>query len=235
MIELTASDSNRRLFYADAGALWRRFSADADLVVFDPPWQIANEFSYMAASKSVLAFCDGRRCGDIIRIFGPPTWVFVWDCVSSWYTPNRPLQRGKFALWYGDISQYRQRAELYGEPCGKPRMVTNSRGSYFFEPNDGKMLSDVFTSPITSLHRGDSHRHSKPAEWVRMLIGNTTSDNAVILDPFAGGLSSCVGTTGRRRWIGGDVDIKSLTQGLGIICGGRKILPPPVMADMFDV
>lgn len=203
VIELTASDSRRRLFFADAGGLWRRFSADSDIVVFDPPWQIASQFSFMRESKSVLAFCDGRRCGDMVNIFGAPTWVFVWDCVSSWYTPNRPLQRNKLALWYGDISRYRQSAELYGEPCGKPRMVTNSRGSYFFEPASGKMLSDVFCCPITSLHSLSAHSHSKPIDWMRMLIGNTTADDATILDPFAGSCASALATTKSRLWIGG--------------------------------
>jgi len=235
VIELTESGSNRRLFFSDAGELWRRFHAESDMVVFDPPWQIASDFRFMAESKSVLAFCDGRRCGDIIRIFGAPTWVFVWDCVSSWYTPNRPLQRGKLALWYGDIAHYRQTAELYGDPCGNPRMITNSRGSYFFVPNSGKMLSDVFSSPITALHSSGGHRHAKPTDWVRMLIGNTTADNATILDPFAGGLSSYIGTTGNRRWIGGEIDPSAIKRGLSIICGPRNKKMPNSTADMFDV
>lgn len=175
-------------------------------LIFDPPWDIATEFE-MRHSDSVLAFCDGYRAGDIVRLFGSPTWVFAWDCVSSWYTKNRPLRRMKLCFWFGDVSDYKQKGYLFGDPCGKPRIVTNSRGSYMFSPDTGKMLSDVFSQPITRLHSAERHKHSKPLDWITALIGNTVRDGDIVIDPFAGSgvtLQAC-----RRlgiNWLGSELD-----------------------------
>lgn len=194
------------LHLADAQELYDTYAGIPHTLIFDPPWEMAHQFT-MGRSDNVLAFCDGYRAGDIVRIFGPPSWVFVWDCVSSWYTPNRPLRRMKMCLWFGDVEKYNQKGFLFGSPCGRPRIVTNSRGSYLFRPDTGKMLSDVYSEPITSLHSRSSHKHSKPLDWVTALIGNTTRNGDVIIDPFAGSgvtLAACrkLGV----RWIGGDID-----------------------------
>lgn len=195
------------LFCGDGQRLYEMAApATQHTLIFDPPWDIATEFK-MSDSENILAFCDGYRAGDMVRIFGPPTWVFVWDCVSSWYTPNRPLRRMKMCFWYGDIANYNQKGYLYGDPCGKPRIVTNSRGSYLFEPDNGKMLSDVFSSPITSLHSKSGHNHSKPLDWICALIGNTVRNGDIVIDPFAGSgatMQACrlLGI----NWLGAELD-----------------------------
>ncbi len=157
--------------------------AEIDLLFYDPPWDLELppiEFE----SKNQIVFTDGRRAGDAIVKFGAPEWVFVWDCVSSWYTPNRPLQRGKFAFWYGDVSSYNFDGAHYGD-AGESRTVFNSRGSYEFVPDArGKHLSDVFSQAITTLHAESEHEHSKPLDWIKMLIGNCSEGN--VFDPFAG-------------------------------------------------
>jgi hypothetical protein len=169
----------------------------ADAVIYDPPWDAA--VSYTADTTStVLAFCDGRRAADVITLFGSPTWVFVWDCVTSWYTPNRPLQRGKFAFWYGDVANYQFDGAHYGE-VGDERIVRNTRGEYEFTPDPrGKHLSDVFVAPITKLHADGRHSHEKPLDWVRMLIANCT--DGVLYDPFLGSGTTIIAAhrTGRR-------------------------------------
>lgn len=195
------------LFHGDGQELYNATASRTQhTLVFDPPWNIITEFD-MGASDNILAFCDGFRAGDIVRMFGPPTWVFAWDCVSSWFTPNRPLRRMKMCFWYGDVAQYKQKGYLFGDPCGKPRMVTNSRGSYLFTPDAGKMLSDVYSHPITSLHSTSGHEHSKPLDWLTALIGNTIRDGDIIIDPFAGSgatLQACrkLGV----NWLGCELD-----------------------------
>ncbi len=178
--------SSEILFHGDGQELYDSVASyTRHTLIFDPPWDVATSFR-MADSENVLAFCDGYRPGDIVRMFGPPAWVFAWDCVSSWYTPNRPLRRMKMCFWYGDVTRYKQKGYLYGEPCGNPRFVTNSRGRYLFTPDTGKMLSDVFSHPITSLHSKSGHEHSKPIDWITALIGNTVRDGDIVIDPFAG-------------------------------------------------
>ena len=138
----------------------------------------------MAARNSTLAFCDGQRIHDVVSIFGAPSWAFVWDCITSWFTPSRPLRRMKICLWYGDLDKYDQNGSHYGEP-GEAKTVTNTRGSYNYEPDiRGKHLSDVFVAPITKLHSENEHSHSKPIDWIRMLIANCTQGD--IYDPFMG-------------------------------------------------
>ena len=195
------------MFCGDGQTLYEMAApATQHTLIFDPPWDIATEFK-MHDSDNILAFCDGYRAGDIVRLFGPPAWVFAWDCVSSWYTPNRPLRRMKMCFWYGDVAQYRQKGYLFGDPCGKPRIVTNSRGSYLFTPDTGKMLSDVFSHPITSLHSSSGHEHSKPIDWIAALIGNTVRDGDIVIDPFAG---SGVTMQACRKigvgWLGSELD-----------------------------
>lgn len=205
MIALKQSE-RETLFLGDGQELYNSLAiGTAHTLFFDPPWDIARSFD-MGDSENILAFCDGYRAGDIIRLFGPPTWVFFWDCVSSWFTPNRPLRRGKICMWYGDINKYNPKGCLYGQPCGKPRMVTNSRGTYLFTPDEGKMLSDVFVKPITKLHQS-GHNHGKPVEWVSMLIANTIRPGDVLIDPFAGGGSSLVACRDLGvSWVGAEID-----------------------------
>lgn len=157
---------------------------DDPLVIIDPPWD-AGLFWVGSRSSNRLVMFDGFRAGDAINENGPPTWLFTWDCVSSWYTPNRPLRRAKYCAWYGDVANYNPEGYLYGDPCGKPRMVTNTRGQYLFEPSSGKHLSDVFSSPITKLRKTDRFNHSKPLDWVAMMIANCGGGRPVI-DLFAG-------------------------------------------------
>lgn len=165
-----------------ATVAWLLDGSKPPTLVFDPPWDVGavppTEW------ESALVFTDGRRIGESLSLFGAPAWAFVWDCVSSWFTPNRPLQRCKIALWYGSVGNYCPDGWHYGD-AGDARRVTNSRGTYWFEPDArGKHLADVFSEPITKLHSDSEHPHTKPLDWVTMLIGNCSNGN--VYDPFVG-------------------------------------------------
>lgn len=174
-------------------------------LLFDPPWDRMHEFSGIAKRAS-LVFCDGGCVGDAIRLVGAPAWLFVWDCITSWYTPNRPLRRAKLALWYGDVSLYNFDGAHHGprrddEPA---RGVRNTRGSYEFVPDErGKHLSDVFSEGITKVHSDElSIGHTKPIDWVRCLIGCCTAGDVV--DPFVGSGTSVIASEqlGRNSFSG---------------------------------
>lgn len=159
-----------------------RLGALPEVLLFDPPWD-ADVSVTVGEWSSVLAFTDGRRAADALSLFGNPAWVFVWDCVSSWYTPSRPLQRMKICLWYGDIETFNSDGSHYGD-SGESRTVHNSRGDHLFIPDPrGKHLSDLYSEPITQLH-SDGPSHAKPVDWVRMLIADCTAGD--VYDPFAG-------------------------------------------------
>lgn len=173
-----ADDVERLMAGARAGGL-----------LFDPPWDV--EFMVPAPKlDSSLVFTDGRRMFDAIGLFGAPTWAFVWDCSSCWYTPNRPLQRAKFCLWYGEIGSFDFNGSHYGD-AGEARTVFHSRGSYEFVPDArGKHLADIFQAPITKLHADSKHPHTKPLDWVRMLIADCVTGD--LFDPFCGSGTSVV-------------------------------------------
>lgn len=177
-------------------------------LIFDPPWDIVVP-QPPQRWDSLLAFSDGRNVGKVVSLFGSPAWLFVWDCVSSWYTPNRPLKRGKLCLWYGDLTQYEYDGAHYGEP-GEQKAVSNTRGSYLYQPDvRGKHLADVFSMAITKLHsQSDSHHsHEKPQDWMRMLIANCSS--GLIYDPFAGsGASLITAQSIGREWRGVEIDVR---------------------------
>ncbi len=193
--QIDKAEELRQRWGVEAGQTWRLgrhtvwcgdsaqcpLGSDAPTLFFDPPWDAMPQ---MPPRASTLAFCDGQRAADVVRLFGAPTWVFAWDCVSSWYTPNRPLRRMNLCFWYGDLSTYKPDGAHYGD-AGKEREVFNSRGSYTFKPDPrGKHLGDLFSQPITKLHAESEHAHSKPTDWIRLLLGNCTSGD--VCDPFLG-------------------------------------------------
>lgn len=234
MITLFKS-KNAELFHGDGVDLYGLYSHAEHLLFFDPPWQNMREFSFMSRSKNVLAMCDGQTLGVVVDIFGPPAWVFAWDCVSCWYVPGRPLKRMKMCAWYGDISGYNQEGALIPKDMGKARIVRNSRGEYLYEPRGGAMLSDVYSRPITALHSvAGAHRHSKPVEWVRSLIANTLPAGAIVIDPFAGGgasLAACIDLG--AAVVGAELD-RSIAEKCARTLGGRVSTGPvPGTIDMF--
>lgn len=176
-----------RVMCGDAGSSFDRDvvtgGVKAETLFYDPPWDIDIAVP-TSGYKSTLAFTDGRRAGDVINQFGAPTWVFVWDCVTTWYTQNRPLQRMKLCLWYGDFASFNFNGAFYGEP-GTAQSGVNSRGAYDYVPDPrGKHIADVFQQSIAQLHGDSEHKHSKPVDWIRLLIGTTSS--GAVFDPFLG-------------------------------------------------
>ena len=172
---------------------------------FDPPWDLGVELTY--ETDSVLAFADGFRFGEVISRFGKPAWVFTWDCAACWHTPNRPLRRAKYAIWYGDLSDYRFDGAFYGTPLQRKK-ASNSRGSYEFIPDPrGKHLADVYQESLSRLHSDGVHPHEKPEEWIKLLVGNCSTGQLV--DPFVGvGASMVACVDAEVQFCGSEIDPK---------------------------
>lgn len=181
-------------------------------LVYDPPWDAPIVTNWTPPSApSVLAFTDGARLSDVVSKFGAQmTWLFAWDCVSSWWTPNRPLRRMKLCAWYGSLDSYDQEGAFYTPRGGAadegPRIVSNTRGSYEYTPHpEGRRLSDLYQHPITALHSDGEHPHEKPLDWMRCLIGNTSA--GLVADPFAGSGASLIAADELgREWCGSEID-----------------------------
>lgn len=178
---------------------------DQCVAVVDPPWD-AGLWPDISRYASSLVFCDGQRAGDVIRSYGPPAWVFVWDCQSCWYTPNRPIKKHKLCLWYGDAASY---ADVFRDGSAiRPSRATNSRGSYNYTPSPhGKRLIDVWGEKITAPRFGGV-AHAKPIRWVSALIQNCASKSAIVVDPFAGsGAVAVAAMMAGKCYLGTEIDI----------------------------
>jgi hypothetical protein len=195
--------------------------ADIGCLVFDPPWDDAELLAWTPPpADNVLAFTDGRRFGQTVEKFGPPTWVFVWDTMNQWQSgPRRPLQQTKFCLWYGELDTYERDAQLWGEPP-----ITRDNPTTKQTPLAGRRLIDLWRESIRWLHhpepangtagperfgkrQGDPvYRHAKPVGWLRCLVGNCSK--GLIYDPFMGSGASLVAAKQLNRpAVGVDVDL----------------------------
>ncbi len=192
----TRAEELREKWKTEMGQLWKLGehslacgdSLDVDLrgecktLIFDPEWDKMP--SALTGFDHVLAFADGATIGKVIERYGSPTWLFVWDCCTCWFTKNRPLRRMKICAWYGDLGDYNFDGWHYGEP-GESGEISNSRGKHHYKSDPrGKHLADVFKTPIVQLHANGEHSHSKPLDWIALLIANCTRGD--VYDPFAG-------------------------------------------------
>jgi hypothetical protein len=167
------------------GASW-------DGLVFDPPYEIEELYtSAMLPSmpgKKLLTFWDFKRFATASKSaidFGwAPLYEFIWDNVTSWYTPNRPLARHKACGVFGDDPRWEFDKAIIRD--GKKRVaktVTNTRGSSNYIPLDGAVhIRTVESFPTTS--EGGGHAHSKPMAWIQAIFNGMGC--STMLDLFSG-------------------------------------------------
>jgi len=161
------------------------WSDGGDVMIYDPPWDNIPKIN-VEGYDSTLAFTDGRRLCDIMQAFGPsPLWTFVWDCGGSWWSgDSRPLAKMKMAIWFGENIDLYNAEGSFREASTKPGVVSNSRGTYKYEPDPrGARLMDVYQESLVQLHK-EGHQHAKPVTWIRLLIANCTQGD--VFDPFLG-------------------------------------------------
>jgi hypothetical protein len=161
------------------------------LTLYDPPFEVNDAWGWLHPAESTIVFCDYKTTSKA-AVAGSAyahCYHFVWDGVTSWYTPNRPLARHKSALVFFNDPKWDFDAAIYHD--GKEReakTVTNTRGASDYQPLAGGMvhLQTVFQFGNTRVDDA-GHAHAKPAAWVRALMlgcGVKTAD--VVLDQFAG-------------------------------------------------
>lgn len=159
-----------------------------DVCVFDPPYEVESLYE-TAMPKSnegekMIVFWDYKRfatAGHAAICAGwNPLYEFIWDNVTSWYTPNRPLARHKACGVFGEDPKWNFDKAIIKD--GKKRVakvVSNERGTMDYKPLDGAVhMRTVEGFPTTSEDGG--HAHSKPMKWIIALFqgvgGNTYLD-----------------------------------------------------------
>lgn len=166
---------------------------DWDVLVFDPPYEI--EELYQSAmlpfqeNKKLLVFWDFKRfaiAGKWPIEFGwTPQYEFIWDCVTSWYTPNRPLARHKACGYFAKDPYFNfDKAIIHDGKERKAGIVKNTRGECDYKPLDGAVhIRTVESFPNAS--EGDVHKHGKPVQWITAIFNGIGGEK--YLDLFGGG------------------------------------------------
>jgi hypothetical protein len=166
---------------------------DWDTLIFDPPYEI--EDLYKSAllpfqqGKRLLIFWDFKRfaiAGKWSIDYGwTPQYEFIWDCITSWYTPNRPLARHKACGYFAEDPAFNfDKAIIHDGKKRKAGIVHNTRGDCDYKPLDGAVhIRTVESFPNAS--EGDIHKHGKPVEWITAIFNGIGGES--YLDLFGGG------------------------------------------------
>jgi site-specific DNA-methyltransferase (adenine-specific) len=159
-----------------------------DLLIYDPPYDIKQAWSNYIPCDAAIVFTDYKHIKEAMQIaFNfENIYHFVWDGITSWYTPNRPLQRHKSAFVCMNKKQWNfNKAIYYDDKKRIAKTVYNTRGSCEYKPllNNGVHLQTVYQHQNTNVS-GD-HKHAKPMQWIKALI-NGVSPEKGILDLFGG-------------------------------------------------
>ena len=165
---------------------------DWDTIIFDPPFddkQLMEILPKYEKNKKLCLFWDYKSFGEFNYNAYKKGWngayEFIWDCVTSWYTPNRPLARHKSCGVYGDEIKYNFNDAIIADgKIRESKVVSNERGSYNYTPlGEGRVhLRTVEQFPTTQERTG--HPHSKPLLWISAIIAGIGANT--IIDPFLG-------------------------------------------------
>ena len=169
-----------------------------DLCIFDPPYQEQHLYNFIPdydKEKKLIVMWDFKRFGIAAKKSMEKGWnplyEFIWDCVQSWYTPNRPLQRHKTIGVFGENPFFNTDKAIIkdGKYRGSARVVKNTRGKYNYQPLDGaKHISTV--EAFSNVQEKDEHGHGKPIAWLYAIYAGLEPE--IILDLFGGSGSSII-------------------------------------------
>ena len=177
-----------------------------DILIFDPPYEVEELYKLAMLpsepEKKLIIFWDFKRFAvasyAALNAGWIPQYELIWDNVTSWYTPNRPLARHKSAGVFGNDPKWNFDAAIIRD--GKRReakTVKNSRGSCNYKPLDGAVhLRTIESFPTTQ--ESSEHAHSKPIAWIEAIFNGV--GGLIYLDLFGGSGSTLIACqkTGRK-------------------------------------
>mgnify|MGYP002620523391 CR=1 FL=1 len=178
-----------------------------DVTIYDPPYDVPAAWTWLYPAPRALVFADYKRVREVASCCAgyEHVYEFVWDGVTSWYTPNRPLARHKTAYYASHDGCWNFEAAIYHDGKDrKAKKARNTRGESDYEPLAGGAvhLSTVFQQQNTRTDGG--HAHAKPVKWVRALMKGT--GGSVFLDQFVGSGTSYIAATDDITVCGVEID-----------------------------
>ena len=174
--------------------------------VFDPPYEIEELYELAMPPQveggKLCVFWDFKRFSVAASAASNAGWTglyeFIWDNVTSWYTPNRPLARHKSCGIFGDNPKFNfEEAIIKDGKVRTAKVVSNTRGKSNYKPLDGAVhLSTVFSLNKASMDTG-GHQHGKPIAWVEAIFNGV--GGVRYLDLFGGSGSTIIACEKTRR------------------------------------
>jgi site-specific DNA-methyltransferase (adenine-specific) len=168
-----------------------------DCIIFDPPYELEKLYGKIpkySKGQKLVVFWDFKRFGiapaEAIKKGWKPQYEFIWDNVTSWYTPNRPLQRHKACgIFCNDPFFNTEKAIIEDGKQRKAKIVSNTRGKCDYKPlNGAKHISTVEQFQNTKVE-GD-HGHAKPMDWIQAIYEGLNCE--IFFDMFGGSGSTLI-------------------------------------------
>lgn len=176
-----------------------------DVCVIDPPYELESLYFETIPNclpgKKLIVFWDMKRFAAAsvaaVKHGWNPLYELVWDNVTSWYTPNRPLARHKACGIFGDDPFWDfDKAIIKDGKKREQKVVRNTRGECNYVPLDGAVhLRSIEAFPTTRESGG--HEHSKPVEWIKAIFNGLGGEN--YLDLFGGSGTTIIACEQTRR------------------------------------
>lgn len=160
---------------------------DPDTTILDPPYEIADAWSFHDFTEKCLVFTDHKHIAEAMAVVlaYPVTYHFVWDTCVSWYTDNRPLCRHRSAFYCAQEHGWDSDATAYVDGNDRKSHTVkggNFGGEYEYSPLPNGMvrLQTVFRQSKTS----DESGNGKPVQWIRSILKGAGAKK--VFEPFAG-------------------------------------------------
>ena len=161
-----------------------------DTYFIDPPYECEELYDIIPQNDGgrLFVLSDHKHWQKAVSAATAAGWIgrfeLIWDCVQSWYTPNRPLARHKTCYIFGDVEYWDFNAAIIHD--GKEReekYVWNTRGKTHYIPLDGAVhIRTVEAFPNTA--QNDENSYGKPVKWLVAMLNGYSGDT--VLDLFGG-------------------------------------------------
>jgi len=201
-------------------------SRSVDLIVTDPPYELADLSNYFSEMLRVLKptgslYCFGDK--DVIAEYWFRQLQMPSKTTLVWHYKNSPKPRGRWRLSHqGIIYGYCASSSFFQDDVriaytdGAKKLHGRMRPSsgrlakqMAYDTSRGALPRDVIEVPALLGHRAAErygHPDQKPQELIELLIKASSRPGEMVLDPFTGtGTTGAAAITLARKFIGFEI------------------------------
>lgn len=195
MINLMLGDCLERMKEIESGSV--------DLVLTDPPYNIAQKNNFKTMGRSGLDFGEWDKGFDqktwlfeLSRVVSKNATVVIFNTFQNLTDTQRLLEKEGFIYKDFLVMQKsnpmpRNRDRRYINACEYALVLVKKNAKWCFNRKSDKYDSNVMKTSVVSGKEKTKHTTQKPINIITDLVARHTNENQLILDPFMGS-----GTTG---------------------------------------